>query len=320
MNRPSSQTGVKSTVSENKPKLTPSTSRDVKTPNDDVTKTVKLKLNRPSSQTGVKSDDQVVKTLKLKQKNISPVTSTGKKVTETLTLKRRDPESQSDISKTQTIKLRVHKPQSRAGSGITEKKTLNQNVTQVKDPSVKIEQKEVSSLKNESSISNELSMELEAALDALSPDTLNSEDEVFKKEDTVPAESEQAPTMEKMVIPPIQIEKTSPNLDNKKIPSLKDKSGISNELGLELEAALDVLSPDTISPKEETTEKENLGLVKSDESLSAGKMKETNEISNDFPVGKQKELGFIFVLVALLTLVGLVGFVYISFSSLSFFG
>ncbi len=289
------------------------------------------------------SDGEISKTQTLKLRVPRPESSSDGEISKTQTLKRSVPESQppldSGINGKKTLKLRGSRqspasavsmtPEKKKvlfSTPITDKsstsgfsdKNMEKSPLQVKDSSVQIEKKEKDSLKDESSISSELTLELDAALDALSSKTVNAEDNVLEKEGSSPVESEKPSAVGKTgKTPPLQVKDSSVQIEKKETDSLKDESSISSGLSLELDAAMDIQPSDTVSIEEETIKKEG---SKPEKTPLTEKAKDTNDMIAEFQNKNQKEYGFAFVLVALLTLVGLIGFVYISFSSFSFLG
>ena len=305
-------------------------------------KTLTLR-DRAAAKPKSSADGEISKTQTLKLRVPRPESSSDGEISKTQTLKRSVPESQppldSGINGKKTLKLRGSRqspasavsmtPEKKKvlfSTPITDKsstsgfsdKNMEKSPLQVKDSSVQIEKKEKDSLKDESSISSELTLELDAALDALSSKTVNAEDNVLEKEGSSPVESEKPSAVGKTgKTPPLQVKDSSVQIEKKETDSLKDESSISSGLSLELDAAMDIQPSDTVSIEEETIKKEG---SKPEKTPLTEKAKDTNDMIAEFQNKNQKEYGFAFVLVALLTLVGLIGFVYISFSSFSFLG
>ena len=209
-----------------------------------------LKLSRkplatptPSATRGAKSGSQVEKTLKLSRKPKSPATLSADTENKTDTVKLRVPNAKTSSMVASTSKETGKADSLSIGMSKKNRAVSPPSLVKLGGKSAKIEKKEKTVLKVNSSVSNELSLELDAALDSLSPDSLRTEDEILKKDDLISA----------------KLEKTTPAVKEKK--------------------ADDIINEVLVSEKE------------------------------------QKEYGLVSILVSLLTFIGLIGVVYLSYLS-----
>ena len=230
----------------------------------------------------VKSDTDSEEVEKAKGLN-SPkkTTTTAGEVTEKQTLKLRGVKSQSEITKEQTLDLRESEVQS-----------SSEIVSDIK---------ETNKTKNiDSTATSDKDIALRPPPLSEQSSTLDEADKNVKK-------------------PSLQIKKTSTGVEEEKekLP-LKDESGILNEL--EQEEALNVLSTAAITDKRgEDLKTDTSKQVKPVISPLTETVREADKTDDEFPDKNQKEYDSIFVLIAFLTLIGLIGLV-ISLASFSFFG
>jgi hypothetical protein len=322
--------------------------KDNKSQNNAITKTVRFKINRPSPSIDKKSLDTEVKrkssspvsvpaSQKMPQKTVvlnrgksslraKPSTSAelssrnntsleamksdvgSRQIEKTIKLKRRNissavPVADSEITKTQSLKLRSQQKQSSSVKDISKTQIIKLRVPRQQSSS------------EATALANKKADELKSI------DSAISKKDIASYSSPLPEQNLASVDLDKNIKPPPQQAKEpSVNMGKKEISSLKKEANVSNELSLDLEAALDALSTNAVEREEEVFKNEESTFVKPEKNPLTEKEEKTENVIEESTEDNQNKYGFIFALVALLTLVGLVGLVYMLFASLSLLG
>ncbi len=310
--------------------------------NTDIKKTLNLK--KPSSE---KNDAQKValeKTLKLKrpsgiktttikseESNVEKQEQTKLSVEKTLKLKRpsgagieKKEYKQTEVSVEKTLKLKrpmsVHSSKTVSSSKVLENGDVEKTL-KLKRPALKANSSLDSKLNGNKSTLKKLDkdvaidVDIDKTRDSLSklklrPTGNGNVGSVNQKTVSLKSETDSK-----------QIDKTDQN--NIKIPPLPLKNSpetevsesISDDLNLELEAALDALSIDDVKDVKQDVKVEKTEVLEEE----IDDISDLTDLEEEISEKNKVDYGFAYVAVSLLTLVGLICFLYVSFQSLKLF-